>query len=497
MDTKDFFTKLNSRKISENIEKQFGSRVNLTNYTREQLEDYRNKLRTKVFQQENQAGFNELLANEAYHKTKAMLDLLNTRIKEMLGEDIKKLRDKMDELSEAKKGVRAPKYTKKAKGTDQTGDGKSNFDDVQVARMTAGGVPKKTAIAKATSDNFKEEKSSTGGTIDRSTKGVTKHTQNPDRFSDEPHTEPKSQSKGRSAAEKAKDSPNFGPKDWKHGDVTRVKDGKKVAEAKAHAKDCDCEQCMMPEGVAGRVAGTKVGTAVGKPVGTVAGLYAGKGKLSAARAGKEAGGVIGGEIGGEIGDKGEDFVKSKFKKKKTMSESQAIFKNHVRVVNESLAALLAEDEEGKAKAITSAGDIVNDFTSWMQRVGQFQTKAMIELADAIKADFGAAEAETFKQTVAPALAATLETLTTQRESISQAVAVLAGEAVPAEPMGAEAPMPAEEPGMDLAAPDEMNPEPTGDEFGAADAAGSSREVRESKFARKLAESHSIISKLAK
>jgi hypothetical protein len=64
-------------------------------------------------------------------------------------------------------------------------------------------------------------------------------------------------------------------------------------------------------------------------------------------------------------------------------------------------------------------------------------------------------------------------------------------------MGAEAPMPAEEPGMDLAAPDEMNPEPAGDEFGAADAAGSSREVRESKFARKLAESHSIISKLAK
>jgi hypothetical protein len=123
---------------------------------------------------------------------------------------------------------------------------------------------------------------------------------------------------------------------------------------------------------------------------------------------------------------------------------------------------------------------------------------MIELADAIKADFGAQEAETFKQSVAPALAATLETLTTQREAISQAVAVLAGEAAPTEPMGAEAPaMPPEEPGMDLAAPDELNAEPAGDEFGAADAAGSSREVRESKFARKLAESHSIISKLAK
>ena len=51
-----------------------------------------------------------------------------------------------------------------------------------------------------------EEKSSTGGTIDRSTKGVTKHKENPDRYSDEPHAEPKSGAKSKSAAEK-KDAP--------------------------------------------------------------------------------------------------------------------------------------------------------------------------------------------------------------------------------------------------------------------------------------------------
>jgi hypothetical protein len=47
-----------------------------------------------------------------------------------------------------------------------------------------------------------EETSSTGGTISRPTKGVTKHTQNPDRFSDEPHVEPASQAKSKSSAEK-------------------------------------------------------------------------------------------------------------------------------------------------------------------------------------------------------------------------------------------------------------------------------------------------------
>lgn len=83
-----------------------------------------------------------------------------------------------------------------------------------------------------------EEKSSTGGEIDRSKPGRTKHTQNPDRFSDEPHTEPKSQAKSQSAAEKEKDkaADRAEEKEGKNyekrfpGSVTRVKDGKKVSE---------------------------------------------------------------------------------------------------------------------------------------------------------------------------------------------------------------------------------------------------------------------------
>jgi hypothetical protein len=183
------------------------------------------------------------------------------------------------------------------------------------------------------------------------------------------------------------------------------------------------------------------------------------------------------------------------------------FKHNVRFVNESISFLLQEDEEGKAKTITAAGDMVNDFTTWMQRVGQYQTKAIIELADAIRADFGAAEAEQFKQSVGPALSSTLETLTQQREAISNAVATLAGEAAPAEPMGME---PGAEPGAEPGTPDEMNPDMgVGDEFGASDAAvgpagttgreprADMMETRSQRRARKLAESHSIISKLAK
>ena len=195
------------------------------------------------------------------------------------------------------------------------------------------------------------------------------------------------------------------------------------------------------------------------------------------------------------------------KGKKTANENFSQFRHNVKFVNESLQFLINEDEEGKAKAITAASDIVNDYTSWMQRVGQYQTKSMIELADSIKANFGQAEAEQFKQAVAASLSQTLEVLTSQREAISGAVAVLAGEATPEAPMGQEpdmggdmdSEMPPED-GMDMSEPDEMNPEPAGDEFAGAEGPSSNREVRESREqrrARKLAEAHSIISRLAK
>lgn len=84
-----------------------------------------------------------------------------------------------------------------------------------------------------------EEKSSTGGEITRG-KGFTRHTHNPDRFSDEPHGEESSKAKSKSASEKAGDkaadkAEEKEGKNWEKrfgkGSVTRVKDGKKVDEA--------------------------------------------------------------------------------------------------------------------------------------------------------------------------------------------------------------------------------------------------------------------------
>ena len=456
MKTTEFNKQITSAKLKENVSKQFGVSVNLEKYNREQLEDMRNKLRTRVFQLEGSKKFNDLLKNEAYQKDKAMLELLNTRIKEMLGEDIKKLKDKMVELSEGKKGVKIAKHPQGSKkGTkDYDGDGKVEApkDEVWGSRAKAAakagkpfkeGFPtvddaKKAAAGTSGMKTGDSKKSSTGGTITKTATGL-KHTAG--------------KNYGGQDAPKTPDSD---------------KKAKKVKEAEEK-----CNECGMWESKC------KCVHESAKPDF----LDVDKDK-----------------------NKKEPMKKAvKDKKANKLKESQAIFKRHVRIVNESLAALLAEDEEGKAKAITAAGDMVNDFTSWMQRVGQYQTKTMIELADAIKADFGAAEAEAFKQAVAPSLSQTLEVLTQQREAISNAVAVLAGEAAPEAPMGAEpADMPME-PGMDAAGPDMMNPAPAGDEFAASDAAAGGpeaagramRESKEDRRARKLAEAHSIMSKLAK
>ena len=510
MKTSDFNSPLTSAKLNENMNKMFGVNVKLENYSREQLEDMRNKLRTRVFQQEGSAGINDLLTNETYQKDKAMLDLLNTRIKEMLGENIKQLRDKMMELSEGKR-------------KDLTGDGKKDFDDVQVARMTAGGVPKKKAIAKATSDKVKEgfptvDTAKAAHAEREKAKGTGKF-------------DKKTTTTGTAYTRKSNTFDN--------GTEDKPKD-KKVKEGTKHPKSCTCDECNgMWEGKADELS-TRPGmfrskadmdnrtTNTGKPTSgekriqgylkhtmkntqkqgglsgprgvlpeqdMAEGKDEGKPGKNFKKIAKDAGQRYGSK---EAGERVAGAVRAKLAKQGKLEESN--FKNNVRFVNESLQFLLAEDEEAKAKAITSAGDMVNDFTSWMQRVGQYQTKTMIELADAIKADFGAEQAEAFKASVGPALSATLETLTQQREAVSNAVAVLAGEATPEAPMGMEPEMPAE-PDMDMSAPDEMNPEPAGDEFGAADAAAGAgttgREMRESKFARKLAESHNIMASLAK
>jgi len=80
MKTTELFKKANSQKINETFEKTFGQRISLENYTLDQLEDSRNRLRTQLYQFKQSSGFNETVENEDYSRAQWMLDAINAEI---------------------------------------------------------------------------------------------------------------------------------------------------------------------------------------------------------------------------------------------------------------------------------------------------------------------------------------------------------------------------------------------------------------------------------
>lgn len=410
MKTTDFSSTVTSTFLNENMFKKFGTKIDFNKYTREDLENYRNLLRTKVTHLETSAGFNDLLANEGYQQDKFMLNLLNTKIKEMLGES-RASKNKTEGIDmNTTEAVDKKKFAKLAPPKN-----KVTFAD-------------KIAGAKKKDEKVKEAVKSDKPWTDKSGKQQSGMSVKGDKYTGKEAEKDSKEKKVKEAAEKT-------DKPWTD------KSGKKQS-----------------------------GMAV-------------------------------------KGDKytGKDAEKDDKAKNKKIKEG--VRRAHQFIIIEGLKRMINEDEEGKAKDITAGTDMVNDFTSWMQRVGQYQTKSMIELADSIRANFGQAEADAFKAAITPALQEALAALTQSRESITRAVAVLAGEESAQAPMGMDplSGLDAMGAGDDLSGAPDLDSMNSPDEFGASDAATGGevtagrglRENRKLIRASKLAEAHSVMSKLSR
>jgi len=149
-------------------------------------------------------------------------------------------------------------------------------------------------------------------------------------------------------------------------------------------------------------------------------------------------------------------------------------------------SIVREGEEDKAELVMAAKDMVDRITAWMEDTAEMQSESMLELGDAIRDELGQEQSQGFIDTVKPALETLYSTLEGTRLSLTNGVAMLTGEAMPQEPMGAEPPMPGmEEPGMEEPGMEEPGMEPTvddemGDDFAAAEpaAGGTEQEGRE-------------------
>ena len=81
MKTTDFFSiHRSSKRLNEGLQKTFGHKLNLEQFTLEQLQDARNKIRTQVSQVRGESEFNETLENDAFLEAQFILDALNAEL---------------------------------------------------------------------------------------------------------------------------------------------------------------------------------------------------------------------------------------------------------------------------------------------------------------------------------------------------------------------------------------------------------------------------------
>jgi hypothetical protein len=82
MNIREFSKPISSKQLNEGLAKQFGYKLNLEQFSDVQLEDARNKLRTKISQFEVNESYDGLQESPEYQKTRMFLDTINQEIME-------------------------------------------------------------------------------------------------------------------------------------------------------------------------------------------------------------------------------------------------------------------------------------------------------------------------------------------------------------------------------------------------------------------------------
>ena len=82
MNIRDISKPVTAKALNESLAKKFGQKIKLENFTLEQLQDARNKIRTKLSQIEMNENFSTVIKDNGYQKSKLFLDVLNAAILE-------------------------------------------------------------------------------------------------------------------------------------------------------------------------------------------------------------------------------------------------------------------------------------------------------------------------------------------------------------------------------------------------------------------------------
>lgn len=146
----------------------------------------------------------------------------------------------------------------------------------------------------------------------------------------------------------------------------------------------------------------------------------------------------------------------------------------------SMESVIREGAEDQAEIVMAAKGMVDKITSWLEDTAEMQTESMLELADAIRDEMGSEQSETFIGSIKPALETLYTTMEETRSTLASGVGILTGEEEPTQMMGDEEPE--IEPTVDAEAGAEAEVDAeAGDEFAAAEpAAGGEEEAGRAK-----------------
>jgi hypothetical protein len=82
MNIREISKPVTAKSLNESLAKKFGTKINIETFTLEQLQDARNRIRTKLSQVETNESFDTVHKDEGYIKSKLFLDVLNAAISE-------------------------------------------------------------------------------------------------------------------------------------------------------------------------------------------------------------------------------------------------------------------------------------------------------------------------------------------------------------------------------------------------------------------------------
>ena len=141
---------VSAKDLNESLAKTFGTKLRLEDFTNEQLEDARNKLRTQLSQVETNESFDTVHKSDAYQKGRMFLDVINQEMAERT-----KIAEKAkpDFLDIDKDGDKKEPMKKAA---DEKGDDKKDDSKGLSAKQKKLPAGLQKAIAKKNEDVVKE-----------------------------------------------------------------------------------------------------------------------------------------------------------------------------------------------------------------------------------------------------------------------------------------------------------------------------------------------------